>query len=945
MKKLSFYSIFIFILISFFVSKEIVFGMENSFLIFPLENERSITCEFGCYLGHKGTDYHAPMGTNVIAAADGKVIDMNNDFEDNQFKENSYGNFVKIDHQNGYITIYAHLKKNSIKVKKGDDVKKGDVIAETDNSGYSTGPHLHFEVKKDNIAVNPYATNLWVEDEDGKILTIQDLEKSEASQSQSSSLPSQSQGFSFSPSPPGLAGGSDTLSFWDKVAFYWNGFVANLKQLFGGTTGEVQVAQPLTNTEIQQQVNQEIASPPARNDNGGTTTNNPQQPTENSSPPAQSEVWNQRFISYELTEQDKEQGIYQLVLKFQNTGNTTWTPNNVSLNIVGGYQSTAAKFYHPSWTTKLRPTKLITTIEPGGNAFFTFLLQFPKEPGTYYPQFQPVYYDGTNFHWIGTDKAIFLAEIKQSSQDTFAFAGASLEEIINSNQETQNPETTPPPISYYYPPEPEPTNSPPSAEEIPPKEEEDLLPLAPKLISPEDGVKININDESDHLTFKWRGSFDLAFTLEISTDQSFSEEKTTIIKEGFVNNPADDTYEYTYSQKQFSKSTTYYWQVKGKDQNGNMVYSEIRSFRIPGWQIELVDEGGSFWSFAFDKEGNPAIAYTDNGQGWGSVWGLDVNLKYAHFNSQSNLWEITVIDQRKGIASASLAFDKDGNPGISYCATNPKSVNPTAELHYIHFNGKEWIKEKVDEMYECRKTSLAFNQSGLPAIAYGTENVLLYAYFNGEKWQIENIDSGFGSGTFGSLAFNKSDMPCISYTLNISEGSILVNNLRYACFDGTNWKKKWVDTLGDGGYFSSLVFDEKGNPSIVHITSLGLRYAHFDGINWNLETIEEVIDFSGDDVLYYTYAYTSLAFNPITNNPAISYLSASYSQWGYPPGESDLKYAYFDGLTWQKEVVDSEDDVGYFSSLSFDKEGNPVIAYSQWNADAQKYFLKFAIYK
>jgi len=536
MKKLSFYSIFIFI--SFFVSKEIVFGTENSFLIFPLENERSITCEFGCYLGHKGTDYRASMGTNVIAVADGKVIDMNNDFEDNQFKENSYGNFVKIDHQNGYITIYAHLKKNSIKVKKGDDVKKGDIIAETDNSGDSTGPHLHFEVRKKEeneakevieTAINPYAINLWVKDEDGKILTIQDLEKSEASQSQSqsSSLPSQSQGSSYSSPPPGLAGGSDTLSFWDKVAFYWNGFVANLKQLFGGTTGEVQVAQPLTQTEIQQQVNQEIASPPARNDNGeattndngGATTNNPQQPTENSSPSAQSEVWNQRFISYELTEKDKEQGIYQLVLKFQNTGNTTWTPNNVSLNIVGGYQSTAAKFYHPSWTTKLRPTKLITTIEPGGNAFFTFLLQFPKEPGAYYPQFQPVYYDGTNFHWIGSDKAIFLAEIKQSSQDTFAFAGASLEEIINSNQETQNPETTPPPISYYYPPEPEPTNSPPLAEEIPPKEEKDLLPLTPKLISPENGVKI---DDLGEIVFQWENLGLATYIFEIDDEEDFS---------------------------------------------------------------------------------------------------------------------------------------------------------------------------------------------------------------------------------------------------------------------------------------------------------------------------------------------------------------------------------------------------------------------------------------
>ena len=389
-------------------------------------------------------------------------------------------------------------------IYKGNDI----IIHAGDESvGVTTDKLSNWENLKDFAGVRRIDASYWPNNDNNYV-----SEEEKPSPSQSSSSPSQSQGPSFSPSPPGLAGGSDTLSFWDKVAFYWNGFVANLKQLFGGTTGEVQVAQPLTNTEIQQQVNQNNNPSPVPS-NQEATTNNPQQSTENSSPSAQSEVWNQRFISYELTEKDKEQGIYQLVLKFQNTGNTTWTPNNVSLNIVGGYQSTAAKFYHPSWTTKLRPTKLITTIEPGGNAFFTFLLQFPKDPGTYYPQFQPVYYDGTNFHWIGSDKAIFLAEIKQSSQDTFAFAGASLEEIINSNQETQNPETTVPPISYYYPPQENNSTSPssPTGEEEssqPPQEEtESPQQTSSFTYSPQrryedtNGQKINFVVMGENITF------------------------------------------------------------------------------------------------------------------------------------------------------------------------------------------------------------------------------------------------------------------------------------------------------------------------------------------------------------------------------------------------------------------------------------------------------------
>ncbi len=224
-------------------------------------------------------------------------------------------------------------------IYKGNDI----IIHAGDESvGVTTDKLSNWENLKDFAGVRRIDASYWPNNDNNYV-----SEEEKPSPSQSSSSPSQSQGPSFSPSPPGLAGGSDTLSFWDKVAFYWNGFVANLKQFFGGTTGEVQVAQPLTNTEIQQQVNQNNNPSPVPS-NQEATTNNPQQSTENSSPSAQSEVWNQRFISYELTEKDKEQGIYQLVLKFQNTGNTTWTPNNVSLNIVGGYQSTAAKFYHPS---------------------------------------------------------------------------------------------------------------------------------------------------------------------------------------------------------------------------------------------------------------------------------------------------------------------------------------------------------------------------------------------------------------------------------------------------------------------------------------------------------------------------------------------------------------------------------------------------------------------
>ncbi len=98
-------------------------------------------------LFHAGTDFSAPMGSRVIATADGTVLYSG--------FEKGYGKQVIINHGNGYQTVYAHLSKALI--RQGQHVRRGDVIAFSGNSGLSTGPHLHYEVRKDNVVVNPSA--------------------------------------------------------------------------------------------------------------------------------------------------------------------------------------------------------------------------------------------------------------------------------------------------------------------------------------------------------------------------------------------------------------------------------------------------------------------------------------------------------------------------------------------------------------------------------------------------------------------------------------------------------------------------------------------------------------------------------------------------------------------------------------------------------------------
>jgi hypothetical protein len=94
---------------------------------------------------HGGIDIKVPLGTNVLASATGTVIEKTN--------RKDWGKLLIIKHNDEYTTWYAHL--NDVTVEKGDNVVKGQVIGHVGNTGYSTGPHLHYEVRKHGEKVNP----------------------------------------------------------------------------------------------------------------------------------------------------------------------------------------------------------------------------------------------------------------------------------------------------------------------------------------------------------------------------------------------------------------------------------------------------------------------------------------------------------------------------------------------------------------------------------------------------------------------------------------------------------------------------------------------------------------------------------------------------------------------------------------------------------------------
>ena len=122
--------------------------------LWPTPGYYTITSPFGMrlhpilkvYAGHTGMDIGAPMGSYVLAANSGVVSKAT--------YSNSYGNLVMINHGNGISTAYAH--GSEILVEEGQEVNRGDIIMKVGSTGWSTGPHLHFEIIVNGTKIDPY---------------------------------------------------------------------------------------------------------------------------------------------------------------------------------------------------------------------------------------------------------------------------------------------------------------------------------------------------------------------------------------------------------------------------------------------------------------------------------------------------------------------------------------------------------------------------------------------------------------------------------------------------------------------------------------------------------------------------------------------------------------------------------------------------------------------
>jgi len=134
-------------------TRRIMSDKKNSKFIMPLRHVR-VTSSFSYrryhpilrrYRPHHGTDFGAKRGTPLLAVNDGKVIFSG--------RMGGYGKVIKIKHAGGYMSLYAHQSR--LRAKRGQKVKKGQIIGYVGSTGRSTGPHLHFGLKKNGKWINP----------------------------------------------------------------------------------------------------------------------------------------------------------------------------------------------------------------------------------------------------------------------------------------------------------------------------------------------------------------------------------------------------------------------------------------------------------------------------------------------------------------------------------------------------------------------------------------------------------------------------------------------------------------------------------------------------------------------------------------------------------------------------------------------------------------------
>jgi len=226
----------------------------------------------------------------------------------------------------------------------------------------------------------------------------------------------------------------------------------------------------------------------------------------------------------------------------------------------------------------------------------------------------------------------------------------------------------------------------------------------------------------------------------------------------------------------------------------------------------------------------------------------------------------------------------------------------------------EWEYEIIDPEGYGGYVTQVLDSQGNQHLAYYDSGAgdVKYACWDGSNWQIEIVDSAGDVGAYMSFTLDEEDHPHIAYYEDLG---VSMGHLKYAHWNGDSWAIETVDSGTDTGTDTGIDIDSNGYPHISYVDNANthLKYARWDGSSWQLETIDDTdfVGFYGDIVL------------DDDDHAHICYRDN---------GIGILRYAEWDGNDWQLEIVDNDADerVGAFTSIALDSNGYTHISYYDW---------------
>jgi len=321
------------------------------------------------------------------------------------------------------------------------------------------------------------------------------------------------------------------------------------------------------------------------------------------------------------------------------------------------------------------------------------------------------------------------------------------------------------------------------------------------------------------------------------------------------------------------------------------------------WSSETVDSLGQSLSMTADKSGNIHLSY---------VSGRTV--KYAFRPAHSPRWFTMDVANTEGYANpaTSLALDPQGNPHICFTP---------GVLRYASFDGKKWDVQQIDPgsgliEYNC---SVAIAPDGTQHVTwyqYSTPEGGYYlhvkhAVLQGGTWMARTVDFEGQTGKWNFIVVDAQGVPHMSYD------SFLLGALKYAFFDGKEWKVSVVDARDMGGdaynrgMGNCVILNREGKAQISYEYNDKLLYAWQTDTSWKTETIES-ISTTGSWMGFRTRQALDSRGNP----------HVVFEDGG------SVKHAFWDGSHWRIQVVSPPGiERNRFQDIAIDQEGTIFIAY------------------